>query len=133
MSVKKRVDNFLDDMQRAPHKGIAEGSSFNNFQKGKGEIASIDTPFGASLTESDKFADLRPTTLHIEDCTPAAVGQALNAGLYVDTRSAPIVSDTQEVVRKCFDYLWQCKMRGDEEMHLGHQRTGKGNWLGHTC
>ena len=75
-------------------------------------------PVGAALTADDAFDDLRPTTLHIEDCTPAAVGQALNAGCYVETCSAPIVSDTQEVVHKCFDYLWQCKVRGDEDCTL---------------
>ena len=120
-STKRRVGKFLDSMQRARHKGIVEGSSINDFRKDKMEMALIETPFGASLTQEDAFDGLRKTTVQIHQCNPASVEKAMNSGEYVDTRPAPLVNETQEAARMCFKYLWQRRMedtRAEQREHV---------------
>ena len=106
----------------------------NDFKKKQDEVVSIEAPFNADLTTDDQFDSPRSANVKIHDNTPANFDQVLQVGLFVDTRPAPIMSETQEVVRGCYNYLVELRTRGNEdpnvemadlEKHVGWDTTVK--------
>ena len=75
-------------------------------------VCDISIAFNATLTAADKFEKPEPTVVNITERVPVAVQQAMAAGDYVNTRSAPVSLTTQRTVRSCYLYLWHKQKYG---------------------
>lgn len=97
---------LISRVQAAPREGTAMMSTANDFTPGQSVSKdTIKTPFHRDLTGNEDAADLPTAEVKIANDTPAAVRTTMQAGDWVETRSAPLVDPQQMLIRTIYESI----------------------------